>query len=107
MSSPLTTWSCQYCGANLSLDQLRGTDCPYCRSAFPHHARAVEHAALVHQVMAQNMVHLAATLPAPYLPAVHIDAGAVRRMNNGIAATVFVAIAVSVAFTIACAVMFA
>ena len=69
--------------------------------------RAVEQAALVNQVMAQNMVHLAATLPTPYLPTVHIDAGAVRRMNNAIAATVAVAIAVSVGFTIACALIFA
>lgn len=52
MSSPLYT--CQGCGAQLSLAQLRGTDCPYCRAAFPHHARAVEQAALVQQVMAQS-----------------------------------------------------
>jgi hypothetical protein len=52
MTSPLYT--CQGCGAQLSLAQLRGTDCPYCRAAFPHHARAVEQAAVVQQVMAQG-----------------------------------------------------
>jgi hypothetical protein len=71
MSSPL--YSCPNCGANLSLDQLRGTDCPYCRSAFPHHARAVEHAALVNQVMAQNMAAFAMSTPiVPVIPGVPV-----------------------------------
>lgn len=52
MSAPYT---CQGCGAHLALAQLRGTDCPYCKAVFPHHARAAEHAALVNQVMAQNV----------------------------------------------------
>jgi len=38
MSPPVYT--CHGCGAQLSLDHLRGTDCPYCRAAFPHHGRA-------------------------------------------------------------------
>ncbi|MFO0734514.1 MAG: hypothetical protein U0270_01480 [Labilithrix sp.] len=46
---------CPTCGAHLSLDQLRGTDCPYCRTVFARHARAVEHSALVEQVMARNV----------------------------------------------------
>lgn len=45
---------CNSCGAGLTLDQLRRTDCPYCNVAYPHHARAVEHAALVNQIMAQQ-----------------------------------------------------
>lgn len=50
---------CVNCGASLSLDQLRGTNCPFCNTAFPHHARAVEHAALVNQVMAQQFQQVA------------------------------------------------
>lgn len=48
-------YRCGTCGASLSLEQLRGTDCPFCKQAFPHHARAVEQAALVNQVMNQQM----------------------------------------------------
>ena len=53
MSAPL--YRCDTCGASLSLEQLRGTDCPFCKTAFPHHARAVEHAKMVNQVLAQQM----------------------------------------------------
>jgi len=45
---------CTTCGANLSLEELRGTTCPYCKTAFPHHAQAVQHAALVNQIMADQ-----------------------------------------------------
>lgn len=48
-------YRCGTCGASLSLEQLRGTDCPFCKQAFPHHARAVEQAALVNQVMNQQI----------------------------------------------------
>jgi len=48
-------YNCANCGASLSLEQLRGTDCPFCRKVFPHHGAAVQQAALVNQVMAQNM----------------------------------------------------
>ncbi|MBL8714432.1 MAG: hypothetical protein JNL79_00435 [Myxococcales bacterium] len=48
-------YRCGTCGASLSLEQLRGTDCPFCKQAFPHHARAVEQAQLVNQVMAQQI----------------------------------------------------
>lgn len=55
MNQPLQT--CPQCGANLTLDDLRGTNCPYCRTALPHHARAAEHAALVNQILAQKGVN--------------------------------------------------
>jgi hypothetical protein len=55
MSAPGNLYSCPTCGASLSLEQLRGTDCPFCHTVFPHHGRAVEQAALVNQVMAQQM----------------------------------------------------
>lgn len=104
MTSPLYT--CPHCGANLSLDQLRGTDCPYCRSAFPHHARAVEHAALVNQVMANNVAAFAFHAPiVPAVPVLHIQANAMNRINTAIAATVAIAIAFSIGLTIALAVV--
>jgi len=46
---------CGHCGANFSLDDLRGTHCPYCQTALPHHARAAEHAVLVNKVLEQQM----------------------------------------------------
>lgn len=48
-------YRCPTCGASLSLEQLRGTDCPFCKTVFPHHGRANEQAALVNQIMAQQM----------------------------------------------------
>ena len=54
MSASGNLYSCPTCGASLSLEQLRGTDCPFCHTVFPHHGAAVQHAALVNQVMAQQ-----------------------------------------------------
>lgn len=54
MSAPGDLYRCANCGASLSLEQLRGTNCPFCSQVFPHHGRAVEHAALVNQIMAQQ-----------------------------------------------------
>lgn len=54
MSPPQELYRCATCGASLSLEQLRGTDCPYCHTVFPHHGRAAEQAALVNQIMAQQ-----------------------------------------------------
>jgi hypothetical protein len=47
---------CTTCGATLSLEELRGINCPYCKTAFPHHAQAVQHAALVNQIMKDQFV---------------------------------------------------
>jgi hypothetical protein len=111
MNAPL--YSCPHCGANLSLDQLRGTDCPYCGSVFAHHARSVQHAALVNQVMAQNMAAFAMSAPIvpiiPGVPVVHIGAHveAAHRINNAIAGAVAIAIASVIGLTIVCAVIFA
>jgi hypothetical protein len=57
-------YKCKNCGASLSLEQLRGTDCPYCKTAFPHQARANEQAVLVNQIMAQQ---IAASAAAPWM----------------------------------------
>lgn len=46
---------CNSCGAGLTLEHMRGTECPYCKVVFPHHAQAAGHAALVNQIMAQQM----------------------------------------------------
>lgn len=53
MSVPASPGGCANCGASLSLEQLRGTNCPFCNKVFPHHGRAVEQAALVNQVLGQ------------------------------------------------------
>lgn len=55
MSASGDLYRCPTCGASLSLEQLRGTDCPFCKTVFPHHGRANEQAALVNQIMAQQM----------------------------------------------------
>jgi hypothetical protein len=55
MSAPVNPGGCANCGASLSLEQLRGTDCPFCNKVFPHHRRAVEQAALVNQIMAGQL----------------------------------------------------
>lgn len=109
MSPPIYT--CGGCGAQLSLDHLRGTDCPYCRAAFPHHARAVEHAALVQRVMHDNIAAtspwLVGSAPAPALAtfgvasaltAAHVAQAtlAARRVDRMIAVVVPIAISVSV-----------
>lgn len=106
-------YACGGCGANLSVAQMRGTDCPYCRTAFPHHARAIEHAALVQQVMAQNIAAvspwmMAAPAPAAQLELVvtqmHQAHEVARRTSNTIALFVAIAVAGSVLATILCAV---
>ena len=108
--SPVAT--CATCGAHLSIDHLRGTDCPYCRTAFPHHARAVEHAAVVNQVLAQNMVmaqNMAAAWTAAIptvVPFVQVDQ-AMRRTQQAIAMAVGVAIAIGVLGVVLCAVFLA
>ncbi|MGZ3424139.1 MAG: hypothetical protein ACXWUG_13370 [Polyangiales bacterium] len=55
MSASGDLYRCPTCGASLSLEQLRGTDCPFCKTVFPHHGRANEQAALVNQIMSQQM----------------------------------------------------
>src|SRR5262245_25225447 len=62
---------CGTCGATLSLEELRGTNCPYCKTAFPHHAQAVQHAALVNQIMKEQFVQANPWLggsPPPQVP---------------------------------------
>jgi predicted RNA-binding Zn-ribbon protein involved in translation (DUF1610 family) len=51
-SNPRT---CTNCGAALSLQDLTRPNCPYCGQVLQHHARAAEHAALVNQVLQQQM----------------------------------------------------
>lgn len=47
--------SCTHCGAQLSLDDLRKPNCPYCGTVYPHRAQAQQHAELVGQVVGQLM----------------------------------------------------
>lgn len=48
---------CQTCGANLSVHDLTRDDCPYCRTALPHRARAQQQAALVQEILKGQGVH--------------------------------------------------
>lgn len=66
MSAPVNPGGCANCGASLSLEQLRGTNCPFCNKVFAHHSRAVEQAALVNQVMAGQIAQ-AATYQAQFV----------------------------------------
>jgi hypothetical protein len=50
-----TVQTCNHCGANLTLDDMRRTDCPYCKTVYPHHSQAAQHAQVVNQVMGQMM----------------------------------------------------
>lgn len=50
---------CNHCGANLTLDHLRGGHCPYCKTVLPHRVQAAQHAELVGQVMGQMMAQQA------------------------------------------------
>jgi predicted RNA-binding Zn-ribbon protein involved in translation (DUF1610 family) len=46
---------CANCGATLSLQDLTRPNCPYCGQVLRHQARAAEHAALVNQVLGQQI----------------------------------------------------
>ena len=46
---------CTSCGGTMKLDDLRGTNCPYCGQVLQHHARAAEHAAVINQVLDQQV----------------------------------------------------
>ncbi|MCA9584807.1 MAG: hypothetical protein KC657_05565 [Myxococcales bacterium] len=46
-----TVQNCTNCGANLTLDDMRKTDCPYCKTVYPHHSQAAQHAQMANQVM--------------------------------------------------------
>ena len=65
---------CGHCGANLSLDDLRGTLCPYCQTALPHHARAAEHAVLVNKVLEQQMGKYGYGMPPGGMPPIQYGA---------------------------------
>lgn len=56
MSQPgQTVFKCPNCGGTLSFEQMKGTNCPFCQAVLPHHGRAAEHAALVNNMLAQQM----------------------------------------------------
>ena len=51
-----TVQVCKQCGATLSLDDMRKTNCPYCGTVYPHQSMASQHANMVNQVLAQQGV---------------------------------------------------
>lgn len=58
---------CQNCGAGLTLDDMRKTQCPYCQTVYPHHAQAAQHAQVAGMMMNQ-MMQQAGAYPNPYAP---------------------------------------
>ena len=50
---------CTACGAGLTLDDLRGTACPYCKTVFPHLSQAAQHAQMAGMMMNQMMAQQA------------------------------------------------
>ena len=74
MNQPPAQPRCPTCGANLSLDDLRGSNCRYCGTALPHQARAAEQAALVNQML--NQQFQARGLAVPTNPVVPYSYGA-------------------------------
>ena len=51
MYKPVQT--CTHCGANLTLDDMRGNECPYCKTVYPHKSMAAQHAAVMNAQMGQ------------------------------------------------------
>lgn len=105
---------CPHCGRNLSIDDLRGQNCPSCGTALPHHARAAQQVALVgppanagvspNQVMAQHMGAAANPYANPhanphYMNAMH-QAHAANAAAGKAMKTVFIVIGIIVALAI-------
>lgn len=108
--------SCKGCGAPLSLAHLRGTECPYCRLAFPHQARAVEQAALVQQVMNQHLNAVSPWIIAQPAPPVNVAffteyaTEAQRfgeRMSRAVMTMILVFTGLGILVAVLCAVLFA
>jgi hypothetical protein len=57
--------NCQHCGANLTLDDMRKTNCPYCGTVYPHHSMAAQHAQVVGQVFNQMVAQQYGMPPQP------------------------------------------
>ncbi len=51
--------NCNHCGANLTLDDMRGPNCPYCGTVYPHHAQAAQHAQVMSHMMGQMVAQQA------------------------------------------------
>ncbi|UJR86038.1 hypothetical protein [Sandaracinus amylolyticus] len=58
---------CQGCGAGLTLDDMRKTQCPYCQVVYPHHSQAAQHAQVAGMMMNQ-MIAQAGYAQNPYAP---------------------------------------
>jgi hypothetical protein len=54
-----TVQNCTNCGANLTLDDMRKTECPYCNVVYPHQSMAAQHAQVAGQMMNQMMAQQA------------------------------------------------
>jgi hypothetical protein len=50
-----TVQNCTHCGANLTLDDMRQPNCPYCQTVYPHKSQGQQHAEVVNQMMGNMM----------------------------------------------------
>ncbi len=50
-----TVQNCTNCGANLTLDDMRQPNCPYCQTVYPHKSQGQQHAEVVNQMMGNMM----------------------------------------------------
>jgi hypothetical protein len=66
MYKPVQT--CTNCGAGLTLDDMRKTDCPYCGTVYPHHSQAAQHALMANQMMGQLMQQVQQPMQPPGQP---------------------------------------
>ena len=67
---------CQTCGATLSLQDMANPNCPYCHNVLKHHARAAEHAALVNQVLRDQIGAQYPGMPPGQIPQIGYQFGA-------------------------------
>jgi predicted RNA-binding Zn-ribbon protein involved in translation (DUF1610 family) len=77
---------CANCGATLSLQDMTRPNCPYCGQVLRHQARAAEHAALVNQVLQQQIGAHSPWLGAAGTPQVPYQYGAPLQPGQQLAA---------------------
>jgi hypothetical protein len=68
--------ACENCGAQLSLQDMANPNCPYCKNVLKHHARAAEQAALVNQVLRDQIGAQYPGMPPGQIPQIGYQMGA-------------------------------
>lgn len=91
--------TCTNCGKNLTTDDLRRTDCAYCGTLLPHHARAAQQVAVVQQMLGHmNVPPYGNVMPPHVQPMVahynHVGVQVAEQVNRSVRTTVIVIAAV-------------